>query len=93
MFYKHALSSCKIGLAWLVLTMVKHGLTMVIEQWFTMVYDKAWLHDMTMVLLHNHSSMTVQNLTSHLIKLINFYYLKFNLKQMIFMQLSCVYSV
>ena len=61
--------------------MVKHGLTMVIEQCFTMVYDKAWLHDMTMDLLHNHiSSMTVQNLTSHLIKLINFYYLKLNLK-------------
>ena len=42
-----------------------------------------------------YGSMTVQNLTSHdhLIKLINFYYLKFNLKGMIFMQLSCVYSV
>ena len=63
---------------------------MVIEQWFTMVCDKAWFNDMTMVLLHNHSSMTVQNLTSHLIKLINFYYLKFYLKQIIFMQLSCV---
>ena len=71
--------------------MVKHGLTMVIEQWFTMVYNKAWFNDMTMVLLYNHSSMTVQNLTSHLIKLINFYYLKFNLKQM--MQSSCEYSV
>ena len=42
-----------------------------------MVYNKAWFNDMTMVLLHNHISMTVQNLTSHLIKLINFYYLKF----------------
>ena len=66
---------------------------MVIEQWFTMVYDKAWFNDMTMVLLHKHSSMTVENLTSHEIKLINFYFLKFNLKQIIFMQLSCVYSV
>ena len=56
--------------------MVKHDLTMVIEQWFTIVYDKAWFNDMTMVLLHNDSSMTVQNLTSHLIKLINFFYLK-----------------
>ena len=73
--------------------MVKHGLTMVIEQWFTMVYDKAWFNDMTMVLLHNDSSMTVQNLTRHLIKLTNSYYLKVYLKQMIFMQLSCVYSV
>ena len=72
--------------------MVKHGLTMVIEQWFTMVYDKVWFNDMTMVFLHNHSSMTVQNLNSHLFELINFYYLKSNLKQMIFMQLSCVYS-
>ena len=58
-----------------------------------MVYDKAWLNDMTMVLLHNHCSMTVQNLTSHFIKLINVYYLKFNLKQMIFIQLQCEYSV
>ena len=51
--------------------MVKHGLTMVIEQWFTMVYDKAWFSDMTMVLLRNHSSMTVQNLASYLIELIS----------------------
>ena len=29
----------------------------------------------------------------HLIKLINFNYLTFNLKQMILMQLSCVYSL
>ena len=53
--------------------MVKHGLTMVIEQWFTMVYDKVWFNDLTMVLLHKHSSMTVQNLTSHLIELISIF--------------------
>ena len=48
---------------------------------------------MTMVLLHNHGSMTVQNLTNYFIKLINFNYLKFDLKQMILMQLSCLNSV
>ena len=74
-----------------VVTMLNHGSDFVFI--FTMVYDKAWFNDMTMVLLHNHGSMTVQNLINHLIKFIRFYYLKFNLKRMIFMQLSYVYSV
>ena len=60
-----------------------------------MVYNKAWFNDMTMVLLHNHGSMTVQNLTNHsdLIKLINVYYLKFNLKRMIYVYTQFSYPI